>query len=287
MKKSVKDPISETVEELDREDLRVFDPDHGVDENGECIEPLRFLAGYVAADGTEYVKFKCREMDGRDEEAINRRDIRSNGAKLCNVICERCITVLMTEDEEKTITRKSAGADWGKIIRSLLTGDLDFAMFQIRRLSKGNEVTFKHKCPQCGNDMVTVADIDADFTLRPFEGEREIRFQLIKGYKDHKGAYHKDGVFKLPDGRVREAVIPLIGQNPASAMTKLLSLSLTFDSGARVTPEGVSTMTLRDRSILEELTRENSFGYDTTLDGITCDSCGYSFKGNLGESDFF
>lgn len=269
--------LDKVVSQIEDENTRVLNGEIEVGEDGLVHdEPL--LAGYVDKDGVLHTTFTYREMNGKDEEAISKADVRSNGAKMVNVLVERCVTQI------GTLTKKECGARWGTVVRELLGGDLDYMAFKIRELSKGKEVEFVHKCPNCGTKLTTIVSTD-EFQIKPYMGQSAIDFSLVRGYKDGRGEIHKDGIIRLPNGFDREIVTPLFKKNPSTAMTMMLTRLIAFNDGALVTQNLVNEMTLRDREILEKIIKENTFGIDTSLE-IVCSSCGQDISGEVGQSNF-
>ena len=58
---------------------------------------------------------------------------------------------------------------------------------KVRQLSKGNDITFTHKCPNCKATLKTIVGID-EFEVTPFNGMYTYGFELPgRGYKDSKG----------------------------------------------------------------------------------------------------
>lgn len=270
--------LDKVVGQIEEENLRTLNEEVEIAEDG-YVHDVPMLAGYVDENGNLHTTFTYREMNGKDEEAISKADVRQNGAKLVNVLVERCVVQI------GTLTKKECGARWGTIIRELLGGDLDYMAFKIRELSKGKEVEFKHKCPNCGTKLTTIVSTD-EFELRPYMGQSAINFTLFRGYKDGKGEVHKEGVIRLPNGFDREIVTPLFKKNTSTAMTMLLTRLVSFNDGALVTQNLVSEMSLRDREILEKIIKENAFGIETVLDNLICDSCGQDISGEVGQSNF-
>lgn len=277
LKKANKE-FEKVVDQIESEERRQLNDSIEVGEDG-YVHDVPLLAGYVDENGVLHDTFTFREMNGKDEEAISKADVRSNGAKVVNVIVERCVTQI------GTLTKKEYGSKWGELVRKLLGGDLDYMAFKIRELSKGGEVEFTHVCPNCGTKLKTIVNTD-EFGIKPFMGQTEIDFSLVRGYKDKKGEVHKDGVLRLPNGLDREIVVPLFKKNQSTAMTLMLTRLISFNDGAIVTQNLVNEMTLRDRDILEKIIEENTFGIDTTLE-ITCSSCGSDLSSVAGQSDFF
>ena len=274
------DDISKAIEAAEEDNVRHLEADTEVGEDG-CVHDVPLLAGYTDKDGVHHTTFTYREMTGRDEEAINRGDVRANGAKLVNVICERCVT------EIGTLKKKEVGtAEWGKIIREMLGGDIDYMAFKIREISKGKEVKLSHTCPNCNTKLNTIVDTD-EFGINEFKGQSVIEFHLPhNGYVDGKGVAHTDGMIRLPNGYDREIVVPQFRKNLTTAVSLLLSRLVSFDDGAVVTQKGIMDMSLRDRKVLEDILKENTFGLDTHVE-IYCEACGADLSNDVGQSNFF
>ncbi len=269
--------LEKVVSQIESENVRTLNDEIEVGEDG-LVHDVPLLAGYVDKDGVLHTTFTYREMNGKDEEAISKADVRQNGAKMVNVLVERCVTQI------GTLTKKECGARWGTVVRELLGGDLDYMAFKIRELSKGKEVEFIHKCPNCGTKLTTIVSTD-EFQIKPYMGQSAIDFSLVRGYKDGRGELHKDGIIRLPNGFDREIVTPLFKKNPSTAMTMMLTRLIAFNDGALVTQNLVNEMTLRDREILEKIIKENTFGIDTNIE-IVCSSCGQDISGEVGQSNF-
>ena len=269
--------LEKVVSQIESENVRTLNDEIEVGEDG-LVHDVPLLAGYVDKDGVLHTTFTYREMNGKDEEAISKADVRQNGAKMVNVLVERCVTQI------GTLTKKECGARWGTVVRELLGGDLDYMAFKIRELSKGKEVEFIHKCPNCGTKLTTIVSTD-EFQIKPYMGQSAIDFSLVRGYKDGRGELHKDGIIRLPNGFDREIVTPLFKKNPSTAMTMMLTRLISFNDGALVTQNLVNEMTLRDREILEKIIKENTFGIDTNIE-IVCSSCGQDISGEVGQSNF-
>ena len=269
--------VTKAIEAAEEDNIRTLEDEFEIGEDG-CVHDVPMLAGYVDDNGVLHSTFTYREMTGKDEEAINRGDVKANGAKVVNIIVERCVTQI------GTLTKKECGARWGTIVRELLGGDLDYMAVKIRELSKGKEVEFIHKCPNCGTKLTTIVSTD-EFQIKPYMGQSAIDFSLVRGYKDGRGELHKDGIIRLPNGFDREIVTPLFKKNPSTAMTMMLTRLMAFNDGALVTQNLVNEMTLRDREILEKIIKENTFGIDTNIE-IVCSSCGQDISGEVGQSNF-
>lgn len=278
LKKASNSDFEKVVNQIEDEGIRYLNDAVEVSEDG-YVHDVPLLAGYIDSEGKLHETFTYREMNGKDEEALSKADVRSNGAKMVNTLVERCVVQI------GSLTKKECGSRWGTIIREMLGGDLDYMAFKIRELSKGNEVEFTHKCPNCGTKLTTVVNTE-EFNIKSYTGQSAINFTLVRGYKDKKGEVHKEGIIRLPNGLDREIVTPMFKKNMSTAMTMLLTRLVAFDDGVTVTQNGISELSLRDRDILEKIIKENTFGVDTSIENIMCTSCGQDISGEMGQSNF-
>ena len=242
---------------------------------------FEMLAGYKDQDGVIHREFTLREMTGKDEEAIHKSDIKSNGSKVVSILLARCVTRI------GTLTPKSVGKNrWEELIKSLFTGDQDYMLIQLRKISIGEEIELNHVCPnkECKTKLKTIIDVD-ELEVVPFSGERVIEFELPRGYKDKKGVVHKTGTMRLPTGFDREVLTPLAKTNLAKAETVMLTRLCKFDDGAYVDDDVMGSLSIRDREYLQKLLQEHFFGVKLETE-ITCDSCGESFMGSFNASNF-
>lgn len=244
-------------------------------------EVHNLLAGYVDEDGTVHKTYTLREMTGEDEEFINRTDIKSNGAKISTALLTRCVTSI------GTITKKSAGIKkWEQIFKDILVGDRDVMLLQLRKDSIGDEIEVVHTCPnpECKAKLKTIINVD-ELEITPFDGMREIPFELPKGYTDSKGVLHKTGKMRRPNGLDGEILTPVAKNNMAKAESLLLSRICQFDDGAYIDQSTMAKLSVKDRQYLQSLLNDHAFGVDMSV-SVMCDRCGEEFKGTLNQSNF-
>lgn len=249
--------------------------------NGDVTKEYDLVVGYLDPNGVCHDTFTLREMDGTDEEAISKGDVKSNPSRAINVLLARCCLSI------GSLTKKDLGVkEWEKIIKSLYVGDQDIMILKLREISVGKEIEVVHKCPNpdCKTELRTFIDID-ELDIVPFDGERTIPFTLPNGYKDSKGVVHNKGTMRLPTGYDREILVPLAKKNEGKAKTAMLVRVCTFDDGLIVTDDVMKKLVLKDRNYLQKLLSEHIFGVKLTVD-VTCTNCGEEFVGNLNAVNF-
>lgn len=284
--KKVQDDTSKDVQnvlnEIEDEKMQKLDNTIEKDEDG-IVRNVPLLAG-IEYKGDILDTFSYREMNGRDEEAINKNEVRSNGAKFALTLIERCVFDI------GGVTKKEIGLEeWRKLIRKALNGDITYMLMKIRQLSLGDEVEISNKCPRCQTKLHTITSVsEMEEDIIPFKGSFEIPFELPnRGYQDLQGNYHKTGTLRIPNGEDIEILIPDMSKNVASGTSLLLTRCMTFDDGTKPMKDRVANMGTRDRQYLENLLNENSFGFKETID-VTCVNCGEVIEVRVGSNvNFF
>lgn len=272
-KPKVSDDEEITMEQVVERDISI---------NEEQDEVFTMLAGYRDEAGVVHKDFTLREMTGKDEEAIHKSDVKNNGSKVASVLLSRCVTSI------GSLTPKSVGGakKWETIIKSLFTGDQDYMLLQLRKISIGDEIEVNHVCPnrECKTKLKTTVNVD-ELEVIPFSGMREVPFELPRGYTDKKGVKHTSGTMRLPTGFDREILTPLAKTNLARAETVMLTRLCKFSDGLPVDEDVMGNLSIKDREYLQKLLQDNYFGVKLDIE-VTCDSCGESFTGTFNASNF-
>jgi len=238
-----------------------------------------FLAGYKDENGVIHTEFELKEITGVEEEAIAKKDVRENGGKLIRTLLERCITRV------GEYTPKSLGqAKWRELIQNLIVGDQDYALLKLRELTMGEEIEMKHDCPHCKEKLTTVVEL-GELDIKPFLGERELEFELPKGYTDKDGVVHTTGKIRFPNGLDREILDTVARKNLGTANTMLLTRCVSELGTAKITDNTLRSLSIRDREYLLKVLQENNFGVNLYID-LTCSSCGEEFKSTLNMVNF-
>ena len=274
--------VQNVINEIEDEKMQKLDDNIQTDEDG-IVRDVPLLAG-IEYNGELLKTFSYREMNGRDEEAINKNEVRSNGAKFALTLVERCVFDI------GGVTKKEVGlSEWKNLVRKALSADITYMMMKIRQISLGNDVEVSSKCPRCQTKLKTIVGInEIEEDIIPFSGNFEIPFELpSKGYKDIHGNYHKTGSLRMPCGEDLEIVIPEMAKNVSSGTTLLLTRIISFDDGTKPMKDRIANMGTRDRRYLEELLNDNTFGMRETVE-ITCVNCGEVMEVGFGSSvNFF
>lgn len=246
--------------------------------NGEVYE---LLQGYKDNEGTIHKEFELREMDGSDEEAISKKEVKSNGAKVLRTLLERCCIRIGTLYKAEMKPSK-----WVEIIQSLATGDQDYMLLQLRKISVGEEIETKYQCTdsECKEDINLTIEVD-ELEIIPFDGLWEFEFELPRGYKDKDGNYHKVGKMRHPNGLDREALDSIMRNNTGLANTLMLSRCVVELEGTPVHDEVIRSLPIKDRTYLIATLKEHYFGANMEVE-VECPTCYNTFKASLNAVNF-
>ncbi len=248
----------------------------------ETTTTFELIAGYLDADNVLHSDFDLREIDGTDEEAISKPEVRTNGGRIIRTLIERCCTRVGTI--YKSEVKSSV---WLDMINNLYTGDQDYIMLKLREISLGSELTSEYKCPaeKCGAPITHIVEVD-ELEIVPFKGEREVSFELPRGYVDKDGEVYRTGTMRLPIGLDREVLDGVMRKNVGQANTLMLSrCMISLDGVKQIHDNMIRSLVIKDRNYLMEVLKDNVFGVELTQD-ITCPTCYYNFKANLNVVNF-
>lgn len=249
--------------------------------NEQLGEAFDFVKGYTDKEGTLHKDFELREMNGSDEEAISKPEIKSNGAKIGRTLLERCCLRIGTMYKNEVKPQ-----EWREAIQSLAVGDQDIMLLKLREISLGDEIETQYECTDksCKAKITTIVSVD-ELEIIPYNGQELIDFELPKGLKDKDGNLITKGKLRLPNGLDREVLDGVIRKNQGLANTMMLTRCIVELEGAKVHDDFVRNLSIKDRNYLSDLIKENSFGVSTVVD-VDCPNCGESFKASLNAVNF-
>jgi len=153
-----------------------------------------------------------KEMTGKEQRNFTDKVKVMNGTAI-NELLAACVDSL---DEADLPSDYKAKMD---LVTSLLSGDRQALLFNIRRESMGDDFNFKTKCPQCAVESeweVNLSDVDSfPITPYPMGNERmveydstvrpglHIRFSLMDGVAEMKALKKRNSMDLLTDLELR------------------------------------------------------------------------------------
>jgi hypothetical protein len=170
--------------------------------------------GFVDEAGIVHQEVELIPLCGRDEELLATNH-RQESASLVTNVLSRCVRRV------GTINPVSEA-----VTRQLLTADRQYLLLKLRELTFGDRVQAAIFCPwqDCGKK------VGLDFSLNniPIHESVEkgplykIELSAAAAFIGDDGQSYREITFRLPNGGDQEAISPLLSENEASALTKLL-----------------------------------------------------------------
>jgi hypothetical protein len=166
--------------------------------------------------------------------------------------------------------------------------DRDFLVFQVRRLSMGDDVMTDWKCSKCGVENQDQVDLSKLPVVEwPDDKPLSFPFELPKGLMLGDKLVRR-GTAKVLTGEDAEKVAASVAKAPETAGTAFLSALIeSWEGGAKPDVTTLRRMRTVDRNAIARVVRDVSPGVRMAQD-FTCASCGHLNEGvQVDASDFF
>jgi len=157
--------------------------------------------------------------------------------------------------------------------RRLLSGDRDYLVLQIRRLTLGDDVCAVASCPRCGKSM----DVNFNAAAIPVDGKPQDATSYSIELDPREGVSARQVRFRLPVGADQEAAAEMAMEMDA-AVRRLLSRCVLDDGGHPLTPE--------EESKVSEAMELEAPAIHLELD-LTCPECDHAFLLPFDTTAFF
>lgn len=184
------------------------------------------------------------------------------------------------------VTRVGSVVDKGLIagiVQELPIGDRVFLIFAIRRVTLGDELPVRERCPECKTTTLFMVDLAEDLQAKPMKDPK-------KRVWDVTLPSGKTARFRVSTGRDEAGREKLAkrGKHKADVLSQAIMMRLELLEGEKPTLKMVKSLGMRDRNHLREQYQEVEGGVDTTLE-LECPSCGHEWEKDLdlGAANFF
>lgn len=212
----------------------------------------QLIAGYVDPTGTRWTSVEIRELRGRDEEAMARAMATGDLVRWIDAILRAGIVRIGEVEGEKDL--KAA-------LDTLLVGDRDLLVLQVRRMAYGDTIRLSVKCPFCEDLFDVDYSFSEDVPLKAFEVEGVTdRNQRLFDIELPSGVVAE---IRLVDGKAQKTVYtPENAQKTDAELNTLLlaELIVSLDGKAVRGVGPVLDLTVKDRSFLLKWLSESQPG---------------------------
>lgn len=235
---------------------------------------IKLPCGILNEDGGVERDAVIDPMRGRTREAIARKDIRNNGAKIVDVVLKSCL---------KSIGSKQVS---NAMLGNMLTGDRDFLVLRIRQLSLGDRVEVPMSCPQCKERLDITLDLSEIRVKELSESDYEIENGERVFWLESKELEIR-AKFRYPNGKDSHTLAEVSLNNPVAAQYMLYQRCLKEWNGqsAPFPAVFIKEKSVRELDWLTDEFAEKLPGpdFDTTVE---CSICGQETPLRMESSDF-
>lgn len=229
--------------------------------------------GYIDPRTRELVtEVQVREITGNEEDMLASQQVPS--AQKISQLLAGCVTRIGSVTDQGLI----AG-----MVQDLTVGDRVFLIFAIRRVTLGDELPVREKCPECKVTTLFMVDLDKDLTSRPMPDPTKRVFDVMLP----SGLAAR---FRVSTGQDEANMAKLVRrqQHKSDALSQSLLMRLEMLGDEKPTLKMVKSLGMRDRNFLRDQFQAVEGGVDTTLE-LECPACGHAWEKDLdlSASNFF
>lgn len=210
---------------------------------------VKLIAG-VVVDDSLVMDAEVRELNGADEEAIAKA---GSIGKALGVILKRGVSSL------GGVPATDSSLD------SLLSGDRDFLLLAIRKVTFGNQIESDMDCPECMTRINITIDLSKDVPIHEFHGDWSWDVTTRQG-EVTVGFYN---------GITQKKIMDNLDKTPAELNTIVLAGCIQAVDGAPViASEFAKSLGIADREKILKSVFDNSPGPRLLEVTKTCEACG-------------
>lgn len=239
--------------------------------------------GYLDEEsGMLHRQVTLRKMTGKEEALLAEPALRSNGGRLISALLANCVTHIeaMAQIEPE-------------VMRRMFSGDRNFLLLELRRLTFGDDMEASYRCPHCQGVTTLLEDL-SNIPVRVVEDEGipVIAVTLTDGYRDLDDNWQYEFVFGLPTGEDEEVASGRRDSNPTRQRDALLARCLKQVGNLdqrRIQAMGIrilADLSMPDRRQIQKAVDATTPGPDLTRQ-VNCDRCGEEYLTTLDMSHFF
>ena len=194
--------------------------------------------------GKEFSEIIIREYHGSDEEYVSQDDIRDNIILVENIAVSRCIAEVKGTDLLPTPEEISKMPT--KIVENL--------MLEIRKLTYGNNISFKGTCVKCKRALIFEENIDSFAIKKDCKNVSiTLRTPIVRGDKSYNKCYLKpitNGIRGLNFNKDKKTPSNKIN----STVYQSSIIKVDSEVGGHILPtlDEVSSLTKFDRKQIED-----------------------------------
>lgn len=219
--------------------------------------------GHLNEDGELKTEVEVREITGHEEDMLASEQVPN--AQKITALLRGCVKRIGDVTEPGPLSR---------MVRELTMGDRVFLVFAIRRVTLGDELPVRERCPECKVNTLFMVDLKEELQPKamPDPYKRIYDVELPSGKSARFRVSMGDDEVKMMKIRQRKQA--------ADAVSHAIMMRLELLDGEKPTLQMVKSLGMRDRIFIREQYQEVEGGVDTTLE-LECPSCGNDWEKEL------
>lgn len=248
---------------------------------GGAIEKIHTVMQMETPKGTTGIyELPCGYLDPRTQELVREVEVREITGHEEDMLASQQIPSPQKISSllAGCVTRIGEVTDKGLIagmVQDMTLGDRVFLIFSIRRVTLGDELPVREKCPECKTTTLFMVDLEEDLDPKPMPDPMKRVYDVVlpSGIKAR---------FRVSTGRDEAHLAKLAKRQKqkSDALSQSILLRLELLGDEKPTLKMVKSLGMRDRNFLREQFQEVEGGVDTTLE-LECPACGYEWEKDL------
>jgi len=211
-----------------------------------------------------WTEVQVKEITGNEEDMLASQQVPS--AQKISQLLAGCVTRIGNVTDKGLI----AG-----MVQDLTVGDRVFLIFAIRRVTLGDELPVREKCPECKVTTLFMVDLDKDLEPKPMPDptKRVFDVTLPSGLSAR---------FRVSTGQDEANMAKLVRRqkHKSDALSQAILMRLEMLGDEKPTLKMVKSLGMRDRNFLRDQFQAVEGGVDTALE-LECPACGHEWEKDL------
>ena len=248
--------------------------------------------GLVEEDGTINRECVITEMTGKTQALMGRRDLQKQPDRLLRQILQNCLVSFAGRDVISDA-----------ILTDMFIGDRDFILFEVRRLSLGNDFDVRAKCSSCEeaiSEGLNLADVEVFDLPVPDDPGSGVTMKPVSLEEGADPKLTRVWTVKSPDGRYTvRGRYPTVGdleaaddKNQVTAVYKILNktlFSIEEDGEKHESPLGMQFFESAPMVLVNYLSSllVTNNGGPEVIRQLTCGSCDQENTVRVESANFF
>ena len=213
-----------------------------------AVGSFNLPCGYIDPSTQElHTEVEVREITGYEEDMMASDKVVAR--KKLDLLLGGCVTRIGTISDQAKIK---------KVVKELPVGDRVYLLFAIRRVTLGDELPIREKCPSCSTSNLFVVDLK-DLDVKEMEDRRKRLFDI-------KLPSGKEVRFRVSTGQDEAKMADIQKRHKNDMLSMALLMRIELLDGEPADIKAIKSLGMRDRKALRTAMEKSEGGVDTALE---------------------